>query len=217
VRRRARSGLVRVVYACALATLSAVSSAAAQDGQARAADEHVAHFEIGLSVQLAYAVAGDRCAQTQSDVISCTGLAFFTFEFTPRYRLTRAWSLGVLAMLGTGDSSNMLRIGAEGQLHLLGDGPVDPTLGLDAGAAFLFDSVPADELGPAESFTSAAPAFGASAGVDFALGETVRLGLGVRFVLVPFGQRETLFSRQPSYDTLAMLSAGLTALYRFGT
>lgn len=204
---------------CTLALIAAASSAAAQDVAPPPATDgkYAGHFEIGLAVQLAYAVEGDRCAQTQSDVISCTALAFFTFEFTPRYRLTPQWSLGVLAMLGTGDSTNLLRVGAEAQLHLLGDGAVDPTLGLDAGVAFLFDSVPADELGPETSFVTTAPAFGASAGIDFALAETVRLGLAVRFVLVPFEQREDLFSREPSYDSLALLSAGITALYRFGS
>lgn len=199
--------------------MAAASTAAAQDVEAPPAPEvaYADHFEIGLSVQLAYGIEGDRCAQTQSDVITCTGLGFFTFEFTPRYRLTRLWSLGVLAMLGTGDSTNMLRVGAEGRLHLQGDSVVDPVLGLDAGAAFLFDSVPADELGPEATFMTAAPAFGASAGVDFALAETVRLGLGVRFVLVPFGQPEDRFSREPSYETLMLLSAGITGLYRFGS
>jgi len=172
--------------------------------------------EVRLAAELAYAVEGERCARTADDVIGCTSLAFVGFEISPRYRLAERFSLGVLARFGVGDSSNVVQLAAEARVHWLGDAPIDPSLGLDAGAALAVDSVPQNELGDSESFVRAAPAFGASAAIDFAIGETVSLGLLMRATLLAFGTRPEPESRRPSYDTQVVFSGGVEGVYRFG-
>jgi hypothetical protein len=176
-----------------------------------------ARWEVGLAAQLGYGVSGRRCERLESDVIGCSELGLIAFEFTPRYRFEPEWSIGGLAQLGKGDAFSLLRFGAEARFHPLGPADVEPSLGLDAGAAILIDALPMSELGSAETFTTVAPAFGASAGVDMALGESVSVGLIVRLVLVPLGQRDDIFSREPSYDTQLLFSAGLSGVYRFGS
>jgi hypothetical protein len=172
--------------------------------------------EVRLAAELAYAVEGERCARTADDVVECTGLAFVGFEISPRYRLMELFSLGLLARFGVGDSSNLVQLAAEARVHWLGDAPIDPSLGLDAGAALTIDSVPRNELGGADSFVRAAPAFGASAALDFAIGEAVSLGLLVRATILAFGTRSEPESRRPSYDTQVVFSGGAQGVYRFG-
>jgi hypothetical protein len=125
------------------------------------------------------------------------------------------FSLGLLARFGVGDYSNVVQLAAEARVHWLGDAPIDPSLGLDAGAALVVDSVPQNELGESDSFVRAAPAFGASAALDFAIGETVSLGLLVRATILAFGTRSEPESRRPSYDTQLVFSAGAEGVYRF--
>lgn len=172
-------------------------------------------MEVRLAAELAYAVEGERCARTADDVVDCTLLAFVAFEISPRYRLAELLSLGVLARLGVGDSSNLVHVAAEARVHWLGDAPIDPSVGLDAGAVLAVDSVPRDELGGSDSFVRAAPAFGASAAIDFAIGETVSVGLLVRATILAFGNRSEPATRQPSYDTQVVFSAGAQGVYRF--
>jgi hypothetical protein len=175
------------------------------------------HLEFGLGAGFALGVAGEHCTRVASDVVDCSSLSFIAFEVTPRWRLTPLFSLGVTGQLGRSDRSNMLRFGAEARYHPLGDShEIDPSLGIDAGAVVMFDTVPRDEFGTAETFSNAAPSFGASAGLDFALGESVSLGVGARLALLAFGGNASPLSRRPSYSTQLIFSAGLVGTFRFG-
>lgn len=172
------------------------------------------HWEVGIAAQLMYGIEGARCTRVASDVVGCSELAMFTFEFAPRYRF-RDFSLGAVTQLGKGDSVSLLRLGAEARYQPVDTVDVEPWLGADAGAAVLIDALPTDELGPAKSFVTVAPALGISLGVDFALGETVSLGISTRLLWLALGARDSEFERKPSYDDQVVLSGGIVGTYRF--
>lgn len=171
------------------------------------------HWEISLAAQLAYGIQGRRCVREASDLIACSALALVAFEFAPRYRFERV-SLGAVAQLGKGDAFSLLRLGAEARYHPLDAIDVDPWLGADAGAAVLTDTLRANELGRAESFVTAAPALGVSLGIDFAIGETVSLGICTRLLWLALGDDDR-FDRKPSYDHQLLFSGGIAGTYRF--
>jgi hypothetical protein len=206
---RLLAGAFQLLLVSASAAAHEYEPPPAEDGPFRS------HMEASIAAQFAAAVAGDRCSREQSDVVGCTSIAMFAFDFAARLRIAPQWSLGGLAQFGKHSATALIRIGAEGRFHALGSKPVDLSFGVDAGAAFLLDNVPTSELGEAESFTTSAPAFGASAGLDFALSENVSFGLLVRLLLLPMGTSAESFERRPSYDTQLLLSAGLSAGYRW--
>ena len=167
------------------------------------------HLEASIAAQYALAVVGDRCARESEDVVGCTSIGLWAFDFAARFRLAPQWALGGLAQLGKGDATALIRVGAEARFHPLTSTVLDPWFGIDAGAAFLLDNVGSD------SYTTAAPAFGASAGLDLTASESVSLGLLVRLVVLPMADPGTTFERRPRYDTQLLLSVGLSATYRW--
>lgn len=208
------TSFIRAMWVSSLFAIGAgVATAQAPDLQPSAASFRP-HWEIGIAAQLAYGIEGSRCRREASDVIGCSELGMFTFEFAPRYRFRR-FSLGALTQLGRGDSMSELHVGAEARLRPVDTVDVEPWVGANAGAAFLFDTLPMDELGPAKSFVTVAPALGLSLGLDFALGETVSLGVSTRLLWLVFGARDGQFDRKPSYDDQLVASFGIVGTYRF--
>lgn len=107
----------------------------------------------------------------------------------------------------------MLHLAPEVRGHLLGQADNDVWLGLDAGAAILFDGVPESGTDPARTVTTFAPAFGAAAGVDCAVGEHLSLGVLFRARMLALSRDETRITSQPTYDVQLLLGFGISVTY----
>ena len=172
-------------------------------------------WEVSLAAQIGINIAGERCVGNGSDVVGCTGLGLIAFEFAPRYRF-RHVSVGGFAQLGKGSDANLLRFGAEARYLPLDTVDVEPWIGADLGAALLIDSLPMNADGPADTFVTAAPALGVSAGLEFAAGETVSFGVSARLFWLAIGRDSVLdVAREPHYEHPLMLTGGIVGTFRF--
>lgn len=173
-------------------------------------------LEVGVGTHAAYA-DGLSCSREAFDVVSCTRTSGFAgLHVAPRWRLTQFWALGAMGTASWGaagvDRSQMYWSAAiDGRLHLFGNRGTVPWLGLDAGVVAVADELAADELGPARSYTTTAPAFGLSAGLDAEINPLFAFSLSLRGFTHLFGNLQSVTPTQPEYATQwgAMLSAGL--------
>ena len=199
-----------------LCWLTAAGSAQAQDAELQpAAAPFLPRWEVSVAAQLGFSIEGDRCLWNGSDVFACSRVGFIAFEFAPRYRF-RHLSVGAVAQLGKGDELSLLHFGAEARFLPLDTVDVEPWIGVDAGAALLIDALPMDEFRASESFVTVAPAFGASAGLEFAVGETVSFGVIARLLWLALGTQAEVFQKKPGYNSQLALNGGIVGTYRFG-
>jgi hypothetical protein len=171
----------------------------------------------------------NACERPASDVSACGSKGFVGVALGLRGRIARHWSVGVSGAYDwaqwtdgitstraeTRVQSRLLRIGADGRWHFLGDERLDPFLELNLG---LVRSWTVYEGGSEPSAGVTAPSLGASAGFDFALLSYLSLGsrFGAQFVAFErqslTGQRETgsVFS-----GPTALWSLGVTLTGRY--
>lgn len=164
---------------------------------------------------------GDVCRRMLSDVTGCTtGSGFLGVQLAPRWRLSPHWSAGAFGAVAwdggnDSDSRTWWLAAAEGRFHPFGQGAVDPWLGADAGVVVVTDGLSAGELGPAQTYTQAAPAFGIGLGTDFLLGRAVTIGGELRSYAFTFGAggaslNAASFARAPSYSTQSSIWLAVT-------
>lgn len=186
--------------------------------------------EVGLHgmLQLGF---GNVCEE-DGDVTSCsTGTGFVGGDISPRWRLSRFYSIGAFADLGTsmGQQANVSSDGAhedlgktawdvaaEARCHPLGERPVDPWLGLYFGLSAINDSItgygPNDQRLYSDSATQYGPGGGVALGTDFLVAPIFALGFELRGGLKSFGHSPPMLREAtpaPVYGTLAFLSLGL--------
>jgi hypothetical protein len=195
--------------------------------------------EVGVGV-FTRKDSADVC-QRHSDVTDCTSFALQGVSLAPRWRLSRPFSVGLLAAWGWGvsglagstgsDGSHedptlaLWRLEAEGRWHPLGSYAVDPWVGLDLGLTGLRDSVSkyvaGGQYAGSASATQLGPVGGLAIGLDFHLLSVVAIGLEMRGSVQSFGHSppvllpaEQLYAND--YGTHVAWSAGLNGTILVG-
>jgi hypothetical protein len=180
-------------------------------------------LELGVGGQAGMAF-GRACVRVESDVIGCEDPhALAGVQLTPRWRFSSAWSVGALGSLSWGsgvsgvaslEQHHWWQLGAQLRWHPLAPGHPALWIGPDLGLVALADRVAADGAMAARSYTTAAPALGASLGTNLQLSHATAIGIDLRGFVGLFGNGGAGPVTRPSYATQAgvLLSVSMNLL-----
>lgn len=174
---------------------------------------------------------GSTCRQSSSDTVGCaSGTAYAGLHAAPRWRLSRALSLGVLgaiawrpSSMGSGSSDGtstdfdqrLLRISAEVRVHPFPSEVLEPWLGLEAGFASARDSITYHGTPGRDSdvASQSGPVGSVGIGADAHLTRFFAIGLEVRGVVIPLGKDPPRLGpegeKATAYGTITAASLGL--------
>jgi hypothetical protein len=162
--------------------------------------------------------SGDRCTRQLSDVVACSsGVGLAGAHFGPGYRVLPRLVVGVAGAVSFSSQSKTWWQTTLGfRVYPLGRGHEGLWFGGGGGVVAIVEKVEADELGPAETLTHAAPLFTVASGVNFSVLRTLQVGPELRAFVVPFGRPDALPDRGTAFETQIGAWAGLTATFLLG-
>lgn len=173
------------------------------------AEPSLFEFTVGVQGTVGF---GAACQRREIDRLRCTqGPLAVGLELSPRLRLTRKFALGLLAEVSVvsqpfDNSVFLMRTSVLGRWYPKPGSDASPWLDLDLGLATVLERVPADPVGPSETFVTLAPTAGLGAGFYVKRTANFGLGLQVRAMFLGFSGSTPTAPRGVTYDPQGALS-----------